>query len=504
MKNYKTKSLEEKKKEISELSNKLKEGITDYLNGDKYKELLNNMAKFHNYSFSNSVLIGLQLPEATQVGSAAMWNKFNRLINKGEHGLQIFVPMKLKKEEELKKLDKNGDVVLDKNGKEIIEKKEIESLHFKIGYVFDVSQTHQIEGKKEYILSPCKELVENFSGYEELMDAIKKASSVPIEIKKINTNAKGYYSDAEKKIVIKDGLSESHTIKTAFHEMAHSLLHGKNTVKSTITFDVAECEEFPNYGEFYDNLTLEEAVKIYERIPSDRLRAGKCIGFELHNGDVYSDYMVPLVKGDKIQIETINFIDEFKNNFEVQKAIMDARQYFSDDGFSLQSLKEVQAESIAYVVAQYYGLDTSDYSFGYVGTWMNDRKDLRDNLETIKVTSKEIIDRIDESLKMNIQDKFNIHSVEEMAKNLDSFMKDLDPFDYQDQEIYVGSNFDKTLSMVRKGQVNDIYSTLKEVIKDNRDERMTTRAKNLVKVLSTMEKTQDIVQTISRGKGLKR
>ena len=62
--------------------------------------------------------------------------------------------------------------------------------------------------------------------------------------------------------------------------------------------------------------------------------------------------------------------------------------------------REVQAESIAYTVCQHYGLDTSDYSFGYVAGWSAGRElaELKNSLETIRSTAAEIIDSIDEHI----------------------------------------------------------------------------------------------------------
>ena len=59
--------------------------------------------------------------------------------------------------------------------------------------------------------------------------------------------------------------------------------------------------------------------------------------------------------------------------------------------------REVQAESVAYTVCQHYGLDTSDYSFGYVAGWSSgkDLKELRASLETIRATAHELITTID-------------------------------------------------------------------------------------------------------------
>ena len=72
--------------------------------------------------------------------------------------------------------------------------------------------------------------------------------------------------------------------------------------------------------------------------------------------------------------------------------------------------REVQAESIAYTVCQHYGLDTSDYSFGYVAGWSagRDLAELKSSLETIRSTAAEIINSIDEHIaelqKEQVQD----------------------------------------------------------------------------------------------------
>ena len=62
--------------------------------------------------------------------------------------------------------------------------------------------------------------------------------------------------------------------------------------------------------------------------------------------------------------------------------------------------REVQAESVAYAVCQHYGLDTSDYSFGYVAGWSSgkDLKELKASLETIRATAHELITTIDDHL----------------------------------------------------------------------------------------------------------
>ena len=66
-----------------------------------------------------------------------------------------------------------------------------------------------------------------------------------------------------------------------------------------------------------------------------------------------------------------------------------------------QRTREVEAESIAYTVCQHYGLDTSDYSFGYVAGWSSGKElsELKGSLETIRLAASELIDSIDGHFK---------------------------------------------------------------------------------------------------------
>lgn len=64
--------------------------------------------------------------------------------------------------------------------------------------------------------------------------------------------------------------------------------------------------------------------------------------------------------------------------------------------------KEVEAESVAYTICQRYGIETSDYSFGYIAGWSSGKemKELKSSLETIRRTSAELIQSLDLQLQM--------------------------------------------------------------------------------------------------------
>lgn len=117
------KAKEERKKEVDEFGKMLEAGIREYIESNRYKELLDNMSKFHDYSVNNSIGIILQKPDATLVAPYTKWQKLNRQVKKGEKGIVILCPVKYRKMIEETKLDEKGNRLLDKDGYEIKEKK---------------------------------------------------------------------------------------------------------------------------------------------------------------------------------------------------------------------------------------------------------------------------------------------------------------------------------------------------------------------------------------------
>lgn len=83
---------------------------------------------------------------------------------------------------------------------------------------------------------------------------------------------------------------------------------------------VAECMEFPNLGEYHDNLSLEEAIRIYQEIPAERMNGIKGIGFELKDGSDYEGPF-PILTGQTIDLDTIQAIGYYRDNPLVQKAV---------------------------------------------------------------------------------------------------------------------------------------------------------------------------------------
>lgn len=100
----------------------------------------------------------------------------------------------------------------------------------------------------------------------------------------------------------------------------------------SLTFYVAECMEFPTLGEYHDNLTFAEAVRLYESIPSERMNGIKGIGFVLHTeeNEDYMDNTMELLNGMTIDVDGINEVPELRENPLVQQAIRDVIAQFPD------------------------------------------------------------------------------------------------------------------------------------------------------------------------------
>ena len=219
----------DRKQQMKEITERLEQGVKDIFTSEMYTTYLRTMAKFHNYSFNNTLLIAMQRPDATLVAGFNAWkNKFNRYVKKGEKGIQIIAPAPIKEVEEREKIDRDtGLAVLNENGEPEMERVEYVVPRFRVTTVFDISQT---DGEPIPSLE-VNELTASVKDYALLTAAIEQVSPVPIRFDEIEGDAKGYYSDADKEICIQVGMGESQTIKTMIHEVAHAMLHNSDFMK---------------------------------------------------------------------------------------------------------------------------------------------------------------------------------------------------------------------------------------------------------------------------------
>ena len=285
-KSYKDMTREERKQAAQAKAqaalDRLGDGIRSVWESQAWRRWLDSLAKFHDYSLNNTMLIAMQMPEATRVASYRSWRRdFDRHVKKGERGIEILVPMVVKSRSE------DEEVPQDDEG--TTERKRL--VGFRVGHVFDVSQT---EG--EPLPEIASHVSADVSGFDSLMDAIRAVSAYPIEVVDgLPPETNGLFSRRMGYIAVRRGMPQGQTVKTALHELAHSVMHD------------ADAKELPD-----------------------------------------------------------------------------------------RSMREVQAESVAYAVSAALGLDTSGYSFGYVASWAVGKTDeeMRACMQAVRDAAKQIIDRL--------------------------------------------------------------------------------------------------------------
>lgn len=97
-------------------------------------------------------------------------------------------------------------------------------------------------------------------------------------------------------------------------------------------------------GEYHNNLTLEEAIKIYEDIPAERMHGIKGIGFDLQDGDQDYSGEYELMSAGRINRDLIDMIPHYKESSLVQKAIADMEKYLDEKKGKVQETEQQTSE----------------------------------------------------------------------------------------------------------------------------------------------------------------
>ena len=384
------------KERLQEITDSIEAGIKDLFSSEKYMNYLRTMSKFHNYSFNNTMLIHMQMPEATRVASFNKWkDKFHRNVKRGEHGIKIIAPTPyVKKIEEMKRDPETNAPILDKNGEVIMEEKQVKIPRFKVVTVFDVSQTYG---------EPLPQLASTLTGdvqqFDIFMEALKRSAPVPLEMQPLASNLDGYFSPTEQKIAIREGMSEVQTVCAAIHEIAHSKLHNKQSISEEKYNSV---EVFGKPALFtedrIDRDTLPDGLHAYDTRNENGF--GDPVSVEDH---VDVDFAGTLIVGEPITLPesgVLSLVDN-EEDFYGNGGTLSVKDFWEqvcpDKAHKSQRTQEVEAESIAYAVSAYYGIETGENSFGYIASWSSgqDLKELKASLETINRTAGGLINDID-------------------------------------------------------------------------------------------------------------
>ncbi|MGO2422250.1 MAG: ArdC-like ssDNA-binding domain-containing protein [Brevibacterium aurantiacum] len=184
----------------------LESAVDRLADDDQWQNYLDTMSKFHRYSLNNQILTWLQRPDATRVAGFRKWKEMGRSVKKGEKGIAIFAPRTAPVK------DDDGNPIRDDNGR-----KKTKVVGYTSATVFDVSQT---EG--EELPEPSAELSETPpDGFIDDMETAAAKAGYPVSYEPIGSDAKGYTSKAEKRIVVDSSLAPGERATTLAHELGH-------------------------------------------------------------------------------------------------------------------------------------------------------------------------------------------------------------------------------------------------------------------------------------------
>lgn len=183
---------------LTDLRQELQAGHSDTL-----KRFLNTMSRFHGYSWHNSLLIAVQMPDASFVAGFHRWLQLGRHVRKGEKGIGILAPLAYRNKADADDVGDDGE-------------KSIRG--FKVVHVFDVSQT---EGEElPQIGAIHGDPGRLMSGLEDLIrDSGIKITNTALPMGTEGVSLKG-------EIQIAEGLSAAERFAVLAHELSHEWLHG--------------------------------------------------------------------------------------------------------------------------------------------------------------------------------------------------------------------------------------------------------------------------------------
>ena len=208
---------------------RLAEGIRVLTSSEAWAAWLQMQSRFYRYSFGNTLLIGWERPDATQVAGFHRWKSLGRSVRKGSRGIAILAPVARR----LQGRDHETD------GVAIVA---AAPSAFRVVHVFDVADT---DGR-ELPTVPCHPLRGDAPAtLFERLAALGESRGFTVGLHPMDdSRANGDTAFGYRRIRVRDSLAPAQRVKTLAHELGHALLHGDCVIDRALAELEAESVAF--------------------------------------------------------------------------------------------------------------------------------------------------------------------------------------------------------------------------------------------------------------------
>lgn len=209
----------------------------------KYKEYLDFSARFYKYSFNNTMLIKMQNPNATYVGSYKHLQGLGYHVRKGQHGYTILVPVVVKTFVRDGKPVRLKDATPDEKFKIACGELSLnERTYFKPGTVFDIAQTDIKEDDLPEFLKGMRNKKHSAKQYGMLREFVAEHGIEVIEEDLQSVSLNGKYNLSDDSIHINERMNKQNKYVTLLHEFAHAIMHKNAKGNPELTKQAIEFE----------------------------------------------------------------------------------------------------------------------------------------------------------------------------------------------------------------------------------------------------------------------
>jgi hypothetical protein len=215
-----------REQKLVDMHEQLATKVAELTDSDQWAAWLTAAAKFHQYSFSNQLLIWSQNPEATHVAGFGRWKDMGRSVNKGEHGIAILAPMTVRTAVPDNDPHSEGRRLRGKEAPRPGEHVKHQVLGYKPAYVFDIDQTSGQPLPGQDARTPTLLEGQAPPGLWASLTSVVEAHGFTVSRGDPGSRANGVTNYPAKTVVVRADVDDAQAVKTLAHETAHVMLHG--------------------------------------------------------------------------------------------------------------------------------------------------------------------------------------------------------------------------------------------------------------------------------------